>query len=98
MIFRLHRSESQRVSDVCELLVAGEDRATKRKLLGLVRRSAVADLLCASFGSRLEASRCGLLRGGGGTLVTARKNAGDLGVEPAKRDAWALSLGEVDLL
>jgi hypothetical protein len=98
VIFRLCRRESMWVSEVSELLVAGEEPATKRRLLGKVRRSAAADLLTASFGSRLEASRCGFLRVSGGTLVTVRKIDGNLGVEPAKRDAWALSLGDVGLL
>jgi hypothetical protein len=98
VIFRLCRRESMWVSEVSELLVAGDEPATKRRLLGKVRRSAAADLLRASFGSRLDASRCGFLRVSGGTLVTVRKINGNLGIEPTERDAWALSLGDVGLL
>lgn len=98
VIFKLHRRGSLWVSDVCELLVAGDDRATKRKLLGAVRRAAPADLLSASFESWPEALTCGFLYLGSGIQVTVRKIDADLGVEPTERGAWALSLGDVDLL
>jgi hypothetical protein len=98
VIFRLQRRKSLWISDVCELLVAGDEPATKRRLLGKVRRSAASDLLRANFASHLEALRCGLVRASGGTLVTTRKIDDNLGVEPSERDAWALSLGDVDLL
>lgn len=97
-IFTLRRRESQWVSEVCELLVAGDDHTTKRRLIGEVRRSAPADLISASFGSRAEALRCGFLPVRGGALVTVRKIRDDLGVELTERNAWALSLGDVDLL
>jgi hypothetical protein len=98
VIFRLQRRKSLWVSDVCELLVAGDDPATKRRLLGKVRRSAASDLLRANFASPLEALRCGFVRASGGTLVTTRKIDDNLGVDPSERNAWALSLGDVDLL
>jgi GNAT superfamily N-acetyltransferase len=98
VIFRLHRRESLWVCDVCELLVAGGEPASKRRLLAKVRRSAASDFLRANFASHLEALRCGFVRASGGTLVTARKIDDNLGVEPTERDAWALSLGDVDLL
>ncbi len=97
-IFRLRRRRSLWVSEVCELLVAGDDLATKRRLLGEVRRAAGADLLSASFDSQREALRCGFVRVRGGTLLTTRRTAVELGVEPTERDAWSLSLGDVDLL
>jgi hypothetical protein len=98
VFFRLRRFGSLWVSEVCEMLVAGGERATTRRLLGMVRRSAAADLISASFGSGLEAMRYGFLDIGRGTLVTARMIDPSLRVEPAQRDAWALSRGDVDLL
>jgi Acetyltransferase (GNAT) domain len=98
VIFRLRRSGSLWVSEVCELLVAGADGATTGRMLAMVARSAAADLLSASFGSRVEAIRSGFLPVGGGTLVTARKIGSALCVEPSERAAWALSQGDVDLL
>jgi hypothetical protein len=38
------------------------------------------------------------VRANDGTLVTARKIDDNLGVEATERDAWAQSLGDVDLL
>lgn len=98
VIFKVRRRESLWVSDVCELLVAGDENATRRALLRKVRRSAAVDILHASFHSRAEAARCGFLRIGDGVLVTVRKIDGYRGVEPTNPNAWALSLGDVDLL
>ena len=98
VIFRLRRRRSLWVSEICELLVAGDDRSTKRRLLGEVGRAAPVDLLSASFDSQREALLCGFVRVRGGALLTTRTTAVELGVEPTERDAWSLSLGDLDLL
>ncbi len=97
VIFRQRRHGALWVSQVCELLVAGDDVHCARHLLGKVRGAAPADLLTATFNSRLRAARLGFVRAGGGSLLTIRRLRPDL-PDLARRQSWGLSLGDLELL
>ncbi len=97
VIFRLRRSGSFWVSEICELLVASNDRRSARQLLGKVRRAAATDLLGANFNSRREAARHGFLRVRGGSLLTVRAIHADL-PELTRPESWGLSFGDLELI
>ncbi len=97
VIFRPRRSGSFWVAEICELLVAGNDQRSARRLLGKVRRAAGTDLLGANFNSRREAARCGFVRVRGGSLLTVRAIQSDL-PDIAHPDSWGLSYGDIELI
>jgi len=69
-----------------------------RKLLGGVRRAAGADVLCCVLHSRALTARCGLLAQLGSVELTVHAIHDQLPLDPRLRSAWALSLGDVELL
>jgi GNAT superfamily N-acetyltransferase len=95
-IFRLRRRGALWFADVCELLVARPSLACR--LLGGVRRAAGADVLCCVLHSRALAARCGLVAQLGSIELTVRAIHDQLPLDPGLRSAWALSLGDVELL
>jgi GNAT superfamily N-acetyltransferase len=95
-IFRLRRRGALWFADVCELLAARASLA--RRLLGGVGRAAGADVLCCVLHSRALAARCGLLAQLGSIQLTARAIHDPLPLDSGLRSAWALSLGDVELL
>ncbi|HEV2974710.1 MAG TPA: GNAT family N-acetyltransferase [Solirubrobacteraceae bacterium] len=97
-IFRAYQRLGYRVVDVCELLIAPERRRTARKLLRAVRRACATELVTASFRSPSFAAACGYLRAPGGAVVTARMLRENVTPDPRDRDAWALSLGDLELI
>jgi GNAT superfamily N-acetyltransferase len=98
VIFRTRRHGQLRISDVCELLVAQDERRTARRLLDLVERAAPADLLHCAFTSHRHAARLGFLPARGSTVLMTLPLHRDLAPDPARRDSWALSRGDLELL
>jgi len=97
VIFRVRRRGRLWVSEICELLVAGNDLRSARRLLGKVRAAAPVDLLRATFCSDREAARCGFLRVRGGSLLTVRTIQPGL-PDLARPQSWGLSFGDLELL
>jgi hypothetical protein len=97
-IFRLRRHGRFWVSHVCELLVGRDQPGTVRELLKQVERAAPADFISCNFASRHHAARHGFLQQRGRTALMTYPLHGDVAPDPAHRDSWTLSLGDLELL
>jgi GNAT superfamily N-acetyltransferase len=97
-IFRMRRHERFWVSDVCELLVEGDDGHTARRLLHGVRDAAPADFTSCGFSSRRHAARFGFMQTRGVTDLMTLPLQQDLAPDPTQRASWALSRGDLELL
>lgn len=96
-IFRARRHGPFWALEVSELLVEHNDLRTARHLLQRVRRTAPADVVTCNFMSHRRAALCGFVRFGGTDLMSnpLRQN---LVPDPTRRDSWALSRGDLELL
>jgi hypothetical protein len=87
-------------STVAEVL-AGGDPATARRLLRRVTRAAPVDHLTlhAPAGTPLAAAarRAGYLPSPAGILLVANPRTAGLEPDPTRLDAWALSLGDLEV-
>jgi GNAT superfamily N-acetyltransferase len=97
-IFRARRYRSFWVLDICELLVEGGERRVARDLLSQVRDAAEADFLSCNLRSRRQAAAHGFVAVSRGTRLMAYPLRGGLVVDPTRRDSWALSRGDLELL
>jgi GNAT superfamily N-acetyltransferase len=97
-IFRVVERHGLRVAHVCELICDRRDRSTARALLARAGRAARADLVACAFACDGDALRCGFARLPGGATLSVRVLRPDVALDPGKRAAWALSLGDVELL
>jgi GNAT superfamily N-acetyltransferase len=98
VIFRTRRHGPVWISDVCELFAARDDRRMARRLLDLVQRAAPADFISCAFSSRRHAARLGFLPARGSTVLMTLPLHRDLAPDPTRRDSWALSRGDLELL
>jgi hypothetical protein len=98
VIFRSRRRGRFRVAEVCELFVEHNDRRAARRLLRQVRDATRADRLSCSFFSRREAALCGFVQSRHGTTVMTYQLQQNVVPDPSRRDSWAPSLGDMELL
>jgi GNAT superfamily N-acetyltransferase len=94
-IFRMAHGKVWK-SSVCELLVRDHERGVARQLLDQVATRDVDAIVC-SFPSPREAARCGFVPAPGGRVLLARPRR-ELCVDPGHQSAWALSIGDEELL
>ena len=97
-IFRCRSHGPFRVSHVCELLVERADRRIVRRLLRGVRDAAPVDLIRCSFASRAQAAAHGFIHCRRGLLLTTYTLQPNPVPDPTRPDAWALSIGDLELL
>jgi Acetyltransferase (GNAT) family len=96
-IFRARRRGRWRTAHIFELL-AGADAGLARRLTRGVRRASEADLLACAFPSPRAAARCGFVRAPGSVTIAANPLREDLRPDPTQPGAWALSLGDLELI
>ncbi len=96
-IFRARRHGPFWALEVSELLVEHSDLRTARHLLQCVGRTAPADVVTCNFISHQRAALCGFVRFGGTDLMSNPLRR-DLVPDPTRRDSWALSRGDLELL
>jgi len=101
-IFRVRRRSPLSASTVCELLVEPGDLRTAHHLLQRAVQAAPVDYLTCHVPSgsaaRRAALRCGFVRLPGGPTTTVQQLKDGILPDPTRRDSWALSLGDLDLL
>jgi GNAT superfamily N-acetyltransferase len=97
-IFRARRYGSFWVLDICELLVEGGKRRIARDLLSQVKDAAASDFLGCNFCSRRQAAVHGFIGASRGTDLMVYPLRGDLVLDPTRRDSWAASRGDLELL
>ena len=101
-IFRVRRKGPLWTSTVCELLVGRGDRRLARHLLRRVVKAAPVDYVACHFPPRSTprraAVRCGFVPLPRGPVPTIRLLREDIVPDPTGRAAWALCLGDLDLL
>jgi GNAT superfamily N-acetyltransferase len=97
-IFRTRRRGSFWMVDICELLVASNDRRTARRLLRQVRDAAPADLISCSFATARDAALCGFVRSRHGAALVTYELRPNVIPDPTQIESWALSVGDLELL
>jgi hypothetical protein len=97
-IFRLRRHGSVWVTDICELLLAHDRRATARQLLRMIRDSAGSDLLTCGFQSRRKAALLGFVQASRGARLITQRLDQPLALDVTSSRSWALSRGDLELL
>ncbi len=97
-IFRARRHGPFWVSHICELFVERNDRRTTRRLLRRVGDAAATDFLSCAFSSRREAGLLGFVQHRSGTVLMTHPFRQNILPDPTRRDSWALSLGDLELL
>lgn len=97
-IFRTQMHGRFSVARVCELLTERDDERVARELVRRVRRRARADLLVCAFTSSRTARRCGLVRSTRTAMIAANPLREGLEPNPTQASAWALSLGDLELI
>ena len=101
-IFRVRRHGATWNTRICELFVAGHDRGIARRLLRATVRAARVDYATCHFppGSvqRRAAIQSGFIQSRYGETVLAFKFDPSLTPDPTQPGAWALTLGDLDLL
>jgi GNAT superfamily N-acetyltransferase len=100
-LFRVRRRGRLREAALAELIVASDDGATARRLLRRLGRAAAVDhfTCCPPPGGTADraARRRGFLRVPRAPILAVRPLA-DLSPDPTERRAWALSLGDLEVL
>lgn len=97
-IFRVRRNRSARVTRVCELLVAEDDRRLGGRLLRAVRAAAPTEFISCRFRSRRAAALFGFVPSPRGTALLANPLRPDLSPDPTRHASWGLSLGDLELI
>jgi GNAT superfamily N-acetyltransferase len=97
-IFKPRRYGSFWLLDVCELLVAQNDRRTARHLLHQVSDAAPADFLSCSFHSRRHAALHGFVPARHEEVLVTYPIQQELLPDSTRRASWALSRGDLELL
>jgi GNAT superfamily N-acetyltransferase len=95
-IFRARPSGALRLAHVCELIAPRA--STGRELMRRVTRAAGADVTACAFASHRQALGHGTPVRAGAIELVVRVVRDDLPVDPTRSGAWALSLGDLDLL
>ena len=97
-IFRTEAQGRFSVARVCELFTESEDEKVVRMLMRQVRQRARTDFLVCAFSSSRVAWRCGLLRSSRTGMIAANPLHQGLAPDPTRASAWALSLGDLELI
>lgn len=101
-IFRVRRHGATWNTRICELLVAGRDRAVARRLLRQTVRAAGVDYATCHFppGSvqRQAALQSGFVRSRHGETILSYMLDPAMSPDPTDLDSWALTLGDLDLV
>jgi GNAT superfamily N-acetyltransferase len=97
-IFRTRMHGRFSVAQVCELLTERDDERVVRELVRKVRRRAATDFLVCAFTSSRAAWRCGLVRSSRTAMIAANPLHDGLLPDPTQASAWALSLGDIELI
>ena len=97
-IFRTQMHGRFSIARVCELLTERDDERVVRDLVRQVRQRARTDLLVCAFTSSRAARRCGLVRSRRTAMIAANPLHGGLVPDPTQASAWALSLGDLELI
>lgn len=97
-IFRTQMHGRFSVARVCELLTERDDETVLRELVRQVRQMARADFLVSAFTSSRAAGRCGLVRSRRTAMIAANPLHDGLVPNPTQASAWALSLGDLELI
>jgi GNAT superfamily N-acetyltransferase len=97
-IFRTQTRGRFSVAFVCELLTELDDEGVVRELVRRVRQSARTDFLVSAFTSPRAARRCGLVRSRRTAMIAANPLRDGLAPNPTQASAWALSLGDLEVI
>ena len=95
-LFRVRPRGALWEATVAELLVAGGDRATARRLLGKVAAAASVDHLALRAPS-MAVARAGFLPAPGGISFVVKPLRDGFDPDPSTLGAWALSLGDLEV-
>jgi GNAT superfamily N-acetyltransferase len=95
-IFRVRPSGALWLAHVCELIAPRASAG--RELVRRVGRAAGVDMTACAFPSHRQAARYGTPVRAGAIELVVRAARDDLPVDPMRSDAWALSLGDLELL
>jgi GNAT superfamily N-acetyltransferase len=97
-IFRTQMRGRFSVTFVCELLTERNDERVERELVRRVRQKARTDFLACAFTSSRAARRCGLVRSRRTAMIAANPLHDGLEPNPTQASAWALSLGDLEVI
>jgi hypothetical protein len=97
-IFRTRMHGRFSVARICELLTEGGDERVVRELVRQVRQRARTLFLVCAFTSSRAARRCGLVRSRRTAMIAANPLRDGLVPDPTQASAWALSLGDLELI
>jgi hypothetical protein len=97
-VFRCRLHGSYRVSHICELFVERGDRRAVRELLRRVRDAAPVDIMRCGFPSHAQAASHCFFHYRSRSLLTTAPLQPNILPDPARRDSWALSVGDLELL
>jgi GNAT superfamily N-acetyltransferase len=97
-IFRCRRHGSYWVSHICELFVERGDQRAVRQLLSRVRDAAPVDIIRCGFPSHAQAAAHCFFDYRSRSLLTTASLQPNIEPDPARRDSWALSGGDLELL
>jgi hypothetical protein len=97
-IFRTRRFDGFWLMDVCELLAAEDRRRVSGDLLAQVARAARADFVSCGFPSARHAALHGFIKASRGSNLMSQPLQSGLVPDPTRRDSWALSRGDLELL
>jgi hypothetical protein len=99
VIFRPRRHGPFWVTEVYELFVEENDHRAARRLFSQLRDATPADFISCSFSCRRQAARCGfVVPSRYRATLTVEPCIENLVPDPRRRDSWALSLGDLELL
>ena len=96
-LFRVRPRRSLWEITVAEVLVAGGDRQTTRRLLRKVAAASDVDHLALHAPIGIAAARAGFLPAPGGISFVAKPLRGGLVPDPSSLSSWALSLGDLEV-
>lgn len=100
-IFRIRRRGTSWESSVVEIITAGDDVASARRLLRTVAAAAPVDHLVAHLPKRSAGARAALRAGyvgvPYGVTFVVRPLRDGLRPDPSSMDSWALSLGDLEV-
>jgi GNAT superfamily N-acetyltransferase len=97
-VFRCTLHGSYWVSHICELFVERGDQRAVRQLLSRVRDAAPVDIMRCGFPSRAQAASHCFLHYRSRSLLTTAPLQPNILPDPTRRDSWALSVGDLELL
>jgi hypothetical protein len=97
-IFRCRLHGSYWVTHICELFVERGENRTVGQLLDAVKDAAPPDIVRCGFASRAQAASHGFFHYRPRSLLTTTPLQPDVVPDPTRRDSWALSVGDLELL